>query len=351
MTDAMVDLRSDTVTRPSKAMYAAMAAAEVGDDVLGDDPTTARLEEEAAEMLGKEAGLFVPTGTMGNLAAIITHASGVAFPEMISGNKQHTYLYEVGTTARLAGVHNWAVPNKADGTLALDEIENAIRIEDVHHPQTRLVILENTHNSCGGVPLPTSYVDSVGALTKSHKIALHIDGARIFNAATALGQPASRVCQAADSVTFCLSKGLGAPAGSVLVGSRDFIKRTRNVRKALGGGMRQSGVLAACGLVALREMTTRLAEDHEAAQILARGLAEMPGITIRAQDVHTNILYFDVADGKGEILCEKLAQDHGVLVGAYSTAQVRAVTHVDAPPSVMPRVLDAFRATLGSIFP
>lgn len=346
-----VDLRSDTVTRPSQAMYEAMASAPVGDDVFGEDPTVAELEARGAAAVGKEAALFMPTGTMGNLVAVTTHCDGGgAFSEMIVGDRQHTYLYELGSVARVAGVHSWVLPNQADGTLDLDQVAAAIRDDDVHLPQSRLISLENTHNSCGGVPLPFGYVDRVGALAKSRGLKVHVDGARLFNAAVALGEPASALCRGADSVTFCLSKGLGAPAGSVLAGSHDFIRRARRARKALGGGMRQAGVLAACGIVCLDSMVHRLHEDHAMAQALAAGLAEIPQLSVDPSAVRTNILFFDVSDGKSEELVATLAADHGVKVGAYSTKTVRAVTHVDAPIAKLDYVLDAFRKSVKSVF-
>jgi len=347
----MMDLRSDTVTRPTKEMYSAMASAKVGDDVFQEDPTVNVLQETAAEMFAKEAALFVPTGTMGNLIAAIAHSEdGGSFNEMIVGNKQHTYLYEVGSMARLAGVHSWVLNNQDDGTLAMEEIEGAVRSEDVHHPKTRMISLENTHNSCGGIPLKAQYIDKVGAIATRFKISLHIDGARIFNASTALNQPVSRICKSADSVSFCLSKGLSAPCGSLLVGSNDFIKRARVARKALGGGMRQAGVLAACGLVSLNVVTKRLDEDHLKARKLAEGLQEMPNITIDPAKVHTNILFFDVSNDKSAELVETLEKEHGVLVGAYSTKKVRAVTHNDVPMQNIPAILDSFRASLKKIF-
>jgi len=345
----MIDLRSDTVTRPTKAMYEAMANAPLGDDVFEEDPTVRLLEEEAAQELGKEAALFVPTGTAGNLIAIMQHCSTVFSPEVIVGDRQHTYLYEGGNMGRLANVSTWVLPNEADGTLDLAKVEAAVRSEDVHHPRSRLLLLENTHNACGGVPLPTSYMDQAGALARQHGLGLHVDGARIFNAATALGEPVARVCRAADSVSFCLSKGLASPAGGVLVGQREFIRQARSVRKALGGGMRQVGILAACGLVSLRMMTKRLNEDHEAAQLLATGLSEMPGISVDPSAVKTNILFFNVQDNKANQLVQTLREDHGVLVGAYSTERVRMVTHNDLPRDKIPVVLDAFRASLASV--
>jgi threonine aldolase len=248
----IIDLRSDTVTLPTPAMRAAMAAAEVGDDVYREDPAINRLQELAAERMGKEAGLFVPSGTMGNLVAVLAHCG--RGDEVILGNLGHTFLFEAGGIAALGGVTPFTLPTQPDGTLRIEDIRAAIRSNDVHFPTTRLITLENTHNRCGGVPLSADYTDAVGQLAKENGLSLHLDGARIFNAAVALKTPAARLAQAADSVTFCLSKGLSAPVGSVLCGSQVFIERARRIRKQLGGGMRQAGVLAAAGIIALEQM-------------------------------------------------------------------------------------------------
>ncbi len=255
-----IDLRSDTVTKPTDAMRSAMASAEVGDDVYGEDPTVNRLEALAAEMLGKEAAVFVASGTMGNLISLLSH--GARGDEVILGDNAHIFYYEQGGMAAVGGMHPRTVPNLTDGTMALDALEHAIRSEDEHFPYSRIIALENTHNRCGGRVLTADYTDAVGALAHAHGMVLHIDGARLWNAAVAQNVTPARLAAAADSVTCCLSKGLAAPVGSVIAGSEPFIRRARRNRKLLGGGMRQAGVIAAAGIVALAEMYDRLAEDH-----------------------------------------------------------------------------------------
>ncbi|MGH2628360.1 MAG: low-specificity L-threonine aldolase, partial [Anaerolineales bacterium] len=266
-----IDLRSDTVTVPTPEMRQAMARAEVGDDVFGEDPTVRRLEQMAAQRMGKQAALFVASGTMGNLVAVLSHCD--RGDEIILGDRCHTFLSEAGGVAALGGVHPRPIATTPDGTLPLDEIEAALRGDDPHYPTSRLVCLENTHNLCGGVPIPAGYAASVGEWARRRGLFLHIDGARIFNAAVAQGVPAADLVAAADSVTFCLSKGLCAPVGSVLCGTTDFIASARRTRKQLGGGMRQAGVLAAAGIVALDTMVDRLADDHRRARELAGRLA------------------------------------------------------------------------------
>src|SRR5512136_2076264 len=287
----IVDLRSDTVTQPTQEMREAMFRAEVGDDVLGDDPTVNRLEVMAAERMGKEAALFVASGTMGNLVALLTHCQ--RGHEIILGDQSHTFINEAGGAAALGGIHPRTVKNQPDGTLALSDIEAAIRRENVHYPRTRLICLENTHNACFGTPLTAEYMQAVGNRAGSHGLKLHVDGARIFNAAVALGVEAKELAAPADSIQFCLSKGLGAPVGSLLCGSREFIHEARRNRKIVGGGMRQVGVLAAAGIVSLTKMVDRLAEDHANARRLMQGIAEIPGLA--AEPVHTNIVYFRFA--------------------------------------------------------
>lgn len=342
----IVDLRSDTVTRPTPEMRAAMAAAEVGDDVYGEDPTVNRLQEMAAERMGKEAGLFVPSGTMGNLAAVLAHCG--RGDEVILGNLGHTYLFEGGGIAALGGVHPFVLPNQPDGTLRLEDIRGAIRGEDVHAPVTRLITLENTHNRCGGVVLPLEYVDQVGALARERGLRLHIDGARIFNAAAALELPAARLAAAADSVTFCLSKGLCAPVGSVLCGSREFIEKARRIRKHLGGGMRQAGVLAAAGIVALEQMTGRLAEDHCRARRLAEGLARIPGLRLEQAAPPTNMVFAALDDAvpadAGEIARRLLA--YGVKVGVVGRRRFRMVTHYWVDDAGVEQAVRAFGQAL-----
>ncbi|MGQ9816227.1 MAG: GntG family PLP-dependent aldolase, partial [Candidatus Roseilinea sp.] len=252
-----------------------------------------RLEEMAAERLGKGAALFVASGTMGNLVSLLAHCG--RGDEVILGDQAHTFLYEQGGMAALGGIHPHTLPNQPDGTLDLQQIEDAIRPDNVHDPRTRLIALENTHNRCWGSPLSVAYMREVGALARRHGLKVHVDGARLFNAAIALGVEARELVADADSVTFCLSKGLAAPVGSVICGRRDFIAEARRARKVVGGGMRQAGVLAAAGIVALTQMVERLAEDHANARRLAEGLAEIPGICIDPARVRTNIVYFEVA--------------------------------------------------------
>lgn len=289
-----IDLRSDTVTHPTPAMREAMARAEVGDDVLGEDPTVNRLEEMAASMAGKQAGLLMPSGTMSNLAAILTHCG--RGDEVILGDKAHTVLFEAGGISALGGIHSRQVPNQADGTMDLADITAAIRSDDIHYPPTRLISIENTHNRCGGVPLSAAYTRSVGDLAQKYNIKLHIDGARLFNAAIAQGVSAAELAAPADSVSICLSKGLCAPVGSVLCGSFDFIQFARRIRKQLGGGMRQAGILAAAGIVALETMIDRLAEDHQRARLLAQGLNSIDGLILNPGTPQTNMIFCRLSD-------------------------------------------------------
>ncbi len=324
----MVELRSDTMTRPTPAMRQAMAAAEVGDDVFGEDPTVNRLEAKAAEKLGKEAALLVPSGTMANLASLLAHCG--RGEEVILGSLSHTFIYEQGGMAAVGGITPHTVPNREDGSLPLEAIEAAVRSDNLHFPRTRLLMLENTHNRCGGAPLDLAYMNAAAEIARRHGLSLHVDGARLFNAAAALGVDARELAAPADSVCFCLSKGLAAPVGSVVCGSREFIGRARRARKLLGGGMRQAGVIAAAGLVALEEMVGRLAEDHAHARKLAEGLAAIPGIAIDPARVRTNIVYFDVAK-PGLTAAELLRrlEREGVRMLATGTRTVRAVTHYE----------------------
>jgi threonine aldolase len=329
----MIDLRSDTVTQPTPAMRDAIYRAEVGDDVMGEDPTVNRLEEMAAERLGKAAALFVASGTMGNLAALLAHCQ--RGDEVILGDVAHTFLYEAGGMAALGGIHPRPLPNQRDGTLRLDQIEAAVRADNPHYPYSRLIALENTHNRCGGVAIPPDYFASVREIADRHGLSIHLDGARIFNAAVALGVDPREITQHVDSVTFCLSKGLSAPVGSVLCGDVDFIYRAHRARKLLGGAMRQAGILAAAGIVALDKMVDRLAEDHVRARRLAEGIATIPGFTIDLETVQTNIVYFDLASDlplKGAEVVARLRQ-RDVLIGYSSDRGFRAVTHcwIDDP--------------------
>ncbi len=319
-----IDLRSDTVTQPTPEMREAMARARVGDDVFGEDPTVNELEALAASMLGKEAGLLVTSGTQGNLVSLMAHCN--RGDEVIMGHDSHTYNYEQLGAAVLGGIGPRVVPNQPDGTMRLADIEAAIMPDNVHFGISRVVSLENTHNRCGGAYLTPEYTDAVADLAHAHGLKLHIDGARIFNAAVAQGVDVKALTRGADSVTFCLSKGLSAPVGSVVVGSASFIKRARRVRKVLGGGMRQAGVIAAAGIVALTQMVDRLAEDHAHARRLAQGLAALPGI--EPEPVHTNIVYFRVRHPfyTAQTLQEAL-QKQGVGVLALGADRIRAVTH------------------------
>jgi threonine aldolase len=348
--NGLIDLRSDTVTHPTPAMRAAMAAAEVGDDVFGDDPTVNRLQEVAAAMTGHEDALFVASGSMGNLVALLTHCQ--RGHEVILGNLSHIFLNEVGGLAALAGAQAYPLANQPDGTLRLDEIEGAIREEDVHHPRTRLVCLENTQNSCGGVPLTVEYTRQVADLAHARGLKLHVDGARLFNAAVALGVGAEALAGPADSVMFCLSKGLCAPVGSVLCGPRDFIVEARRFRKMVGGGMRQAGVLAAAGLVALEHMVERLEDDHARAHALAEGLSEVPGVAVDTTTPATNMVYLSLTPAaplKGTRLAAALRQDGIVLDAATETqTRFRLVTHYWVSGDDVRKVTSAFRTALAA---
>jgi len=321
-----IDLRSDTVSLPTPEMMQAMANAPLGDDVFGDDPTVNRLQEMAAERLGKEAALFMPSGTMANLTAVLTHCR--RGDEVILGNKSHTFLYEAGGISALGGVHSCQVPNQPDGTMLIEDIVNAIRGDNIHFPRTRLICLENTHNRCGGMPLPLDYHQQVYALAQQYGIQVHIDGARVFNAAVALKIKAADIAQASDSITFCLSKGLCAPIGSVLCGSRAFIDEAKRIRKQLGGGMRQVGVIAAAGIVALEKMTERLEEDHQRAKTLAEGLSSLKGITFPMGMPTTNMVFIELVKSlpiNATQLIEQLKQN-GLLAIPINNRQIRLVT-------------------------
>ncbi len=337
-----IDLRSDTVTKPTPAMREAMAKADVGDDVYEEDPTVNKLEEYAADLLNKEAALFVPSGTMGNLIAILTHCQ--RGDEMIMGNLAHTFLYEAGGMAALGGVIPHTLPNETDGSLCLEDIQAAIRPEDVHFPPTRLIALENTHNRCGGVVLPRDYVRKVAEIAAQHHLRLHLDGARLFNAVVKTGSTAAELTADFDSVSFCLSKGLCAPVGSLLCGIHEFIDQARKIRKQLGGGMRQAGVLAAAGLVGLTTMIDRLAEDHQRAAALAAGLSQIPGILIRPNTPQTNMVFLDMEPELGisvETIIQTLKRD-GILIGASGTYGFRLVTHHDIDDTAIQKTISVF---------
>ena len=321
-----IDLRSDTVTLPTPAMREAVYRAELGDDVFGEDPTTNRLEEMSAERMGKEAALLVASGTMGNLVCTLTHCR--RGEEVILGDRSHTFLYEAGGMSTLGGIHPHTICNQPDGTMRLEDIEGAIRGNNVHFPRTRLICLENTHNRCYGSALTSEYIDSVSALVKEHGLSIHLDGARIFNAAIALGVDVKELTANVDSLIFCLSKGLSAPVGSVVCGSSEFIAEARRARKVLGGGMRQAGVIAAAGITALQEMVDRLAEDHENARRLAEGIAGIGGLSIELAKVQTNIIYFELDEGRMtpmELVTELNKKEVKLL--AVGPRRLRVVTH------------------------
>jgi threonine aldolase len=317
----MIDLRSDTVTRPSVAMRAAMTQAEVGDDVWGDDPTVQQLEAHCAELLGKEAAMFVSSGTQSNLCALLSHCR--RGDEYLVGQDAHTYKYEGGGAAVLGSVQPQPLSMASDGSIPLDSIRNAIKPDDFHFARTRLLCLENT---IGGQVLPADYVQQATSLAREHGLALHLDGARLFNAAVKLGVAVKPLAAPFDSVSICLSKGLGAPVGSVLCGNRDFIKLARRWRKMLGGGMRQAGILAAAGLYALQHNVARLADDHANATLLADALSAIPQLQLDLARVQTNMVFFTPPAGTAAALCTYL-QEQGILVDPGNT--IRLVTHLD----------------------
>ena len=356
---ALIDLRSDTVTRPTAEMRRAMAAADVGDDVYGEDPSVNELEERAAELLGKEAGLFVASGTMANLAALVAHVPRGG--EIIAGVETHIVNDEAAGHAVVVGASIRALADRPDGTFDLGDVEDAFRDPtDVHQPPTALVAIENAHSHSMNSPLPAAYVASVAEIAHRHGVPLHVDGARFFNAAIALGVTPRELAAPADSVAFCLSKGLACPVGSLLVGDREVIARARRARKLLGGGMRQAGILAVAGLIALRPgpagMIERLADDHANARRLAEGLAGLRGIVsaggvaqpgegpLDPRRVRTNFVLFRVAGDRGAFVAALRARD--VLMDEYAHGQIRAATHNDVSATDIETTLAAVGAAL-----
>jgi threonine aldolase len=330
----MIDLRSDTVTRPSPEMRQAMAQAEVGDDVFGDDPTVNRLQEMCAQRFGMEAGLFFPSGTQSNCAAVMAHCQ--RGEECIVGQEAHTYRFEAGGMAVLGSIQPQPIQNRPDGTLDLAEVEAAIKPDDSHFAITRLLALENT---IGGKVLSRQYMADAIALARRRNLSTHLDGARIFNAAVKFGMPVQKLCEGFDTVSVCLSKGLGAPAGTVLVGRRDVIDRARRVRKMLGGTMRQSGVLAAAGIYALEHHVERLAEDHANAERLGKGLA---GLGLKVDPVQTNMVFVSIPDAAIPALKQHL--DRSAILVFGRGPRLRLVTHLDVNRSDIDRAIDAFAA-------
>jgi threonine aldolase len=339
---APVDLRSDTVTRPGAAMRAAMAAADVGDDVFREDPTVTALEARVAALVGHEAGLFVPSGTMGNQIAILAHTR--PGDEVVVGAGAHSAASESGGAAALAGVQ--CVFAGTEGHFGPDELLAVVHEEEPfgHTAPTRLVMLENTHNRAGGVVLPVAQMRAVRDVCASRGLALHLDGARLFNAAVAAGEPASAWGALADSVSVCLSKGLGAPVGSVLCGSRAFVRRAHRFRKMMGGGMRQAGILAAAGVYALDHHVERLADDHRRARRLAEGLARLRGVRLDPARVQTNIVIFEPVSLEPGRLCALVADEVRAL--PFGPGRVRLVTHLDVDDDGIERALAAFGRVL-----
>ncbi len=325
--NGIIDLRSDTVTHPTEEMRKAMAAAPIGDDVYEEDPTVIKLEKLAADATGKEAALFTASGTMGNLIAILAHCA--RGDEAVMGHLGHTFLHEAGGLSALGGIFPHLINNQPDGTLLIEDIQNAYREEDVHHPVSRLLILENTQNQCGGIPLSVEYMRSAATIAHSLNMRVHLDGARVFNAAKALGVEAEDICAPVDSVMFCLSKGLCAPVGSMLCGSNEFIYSARRLRKQLGGGMRQAGIIAAAGIISIEKMIDRLPEDHKRAKMLAEGLKNIKGLTFSKGFPQTNMVFFTI-DSKINKSMEAIKnelKDKGILVDSSGPNEFRLVTH------------------------
>ncbi|HHQ4800349.1 low-specificity L-threonine aldolase [Aeromonas veronii] len=335
-----IDLRSDTVTQPTDAMRQAMLHAEVGDDVYGEDPGVNALEAFGARLLGKQAALFVPSGTMSNLLAVMSHCQ--RGEGAILGNAAHIYRYEAQGSAVLGSVALQPLPMQRDGTLAFDDIKAALAPDDAHFVQTRLICLENTHN---GKVLPLSYLQEMGAFVAERGLKLHLDGARLFNAVVASETAAAVIAAPFDSISICLSKGLGAPVGSLLVGSHDFIARARRLRKMLGGGMRQAGILAQAGLFALEQHVTRLADDHRRAKRLAEGLAALPGIELDLSLVQSNMVFLRLREGESAPLLAFM-KERGILFSGYG--ELRLVTHLQINDDDIEEVIDAFTEYLGA---
>lgn len=340
----LIDLRSDTVSRPSAGMRQAMANAEVGDDVFGDDPTVIELEQRAARLIGKEAAVYVPSGTMANLVSVLTHTH--PGEEILLGDQSHIFQYELGGAARLGGLITRTLTNNEDGSLDVAAISAAIRTENLHSPGSTLLCLENTHNRCGGAAIPAETIDELCATAHERGLRVHLDGARVFNAAAALGVPAARVAQDCDSVSFCLSKGLGCPVGSLVCGPAEFIDRARRNRKMLGGGMRQAGIIAAAGLYAFEHNVQRLADDHANAKLLADGLRELG--PFRPNHPETNIVVADVVRGN---LNDWLGafQREGVLAVAFGAQRMRLVTHINVSREDIDEVLGRVQRAVGAV--
>ncbi len=340
----LLDFRSDTITRPTAAMRQAMADAIVGDDQYGEDPTVNRLEALAADMVGKEEAVYVPSGTMGNVSAMMAHCG--RGDEAILGDESHIYWFESGSPAALGGITQFVLPTEVDGTIDSARIESAIRPDRSGYPRTRVICIENTHNRRSGRVLPQAYMRQVAQIAAKHDVPIHLDGARIFNAGAALGVGVPEITAHVDSVQFCLSKGLAAPVGSVVAGSADFIERVRRQRKLLGGAMRQAGVIAAAGLVALETMVDRLSEDHVRAKRMATSLARMDGISLDPGGVQTNIVVFQVDGSIDQTQLAERLKERGLLVSNYGAVGLRMVTHVDVDDADVDKALDIIGSTV-----
>lgn len=341
------DLRSDTVTHPTPAMRSAMAKAQVGDDVYAEDPTINRLQELAAHITGKPAALLVPSGTMGNLASLLAHCQ--RGDEVMLGDKSHTFLYEAGGISAIGGIHPRQLPNQPDGSLLLSDLEAGLRGPDSHFPPSRLICLENTHNRCGGTYQTPAYFKQVSDFAHTHGLKVHLDGARIFNASVAQNVDVQQFTQHVDSLTFCLSKGLAAPVGSLICGAREFIQRVHRARKILGGGMRQAGILAAAGILALETMVDRLSEDHARARTLAQRLGQMRGIIVDMGGPATNMIFLSLADSV-PLTAKEVADQmkaRGVLVGIVGPRQFRLVTHYEIDDDGVEKAASAFKEIVG----
>ena len=341
MPDGVIDLRSDTVTLPTPEMREAIARAELGDDVYGEDPTVNRLESTAASITGKEAALLVASGTMANLVALLAHCPRGS--KAIVGDQAHSFVYEAGGASALGGIVFAPIANTGDGELDTAELEHELATSgDAHFAQPALVALENTHNKCGGVPVSLAHMEQVYQRTHARGLNVHLDGARIFNAALALETTPKKIASYADTVSFCLSKGLACPVGSLLCGSREFIGRAHRVRKVLGGGMRQAGVIAAAGIVALNSMIDRLVEDHETARVLAAGLARVAGISVRPIVRRTNMVFFEVrGDAAASRRFSAEMKRRGVLISPREATSYRAVTHYGVTRADIDRAVSA----------
>jgi len=342
----IIDLRSDTVTLPSPDMLSAIASTELGDDVFSEDPTVNNLQKKAAQIMGKEDALIVPSGTMGNLVSILVHCS--RGDEVILGHQAHTFLYEAGGISAFGGVHSRQLKNNDDGTINIDEIKDSIREENVHFPPTTLICLENTHNRCFGAPLTPSYMKEVGAIAKENACKVHLDGARIFNASVALDIDVKELTKDVDSLTFCLSKGLASPVGSIICGNHNFIKRARHIRKALGGGMRQAGIIAKFGEVSLNTMLTQIKRDHQNAMKLAKGLDDIKSVNIELDKIHSNIVYFKLAKSQSDISSKlvKIMEEKKILFFEVSPNRYRLVTHYGIDSNHIESVLMIFNEIL-----